>query len=127
MRCGHNGNAGRQCKEDRCQESVRTGRQGLSRSRSRPLRAENAGARWSGGRITRRTRDMPNAMRAVLACALVVAGAGGTRRLAAQNAGGHADSAAVVALEHRWLSLDDSAALEQILAPDFLHPVSTGD
>lgn len=70
---------------------------------------------------------MPNAMRALLACALVVAGAGGTRRLAAQNAGGHADSAAVVALEHRWLSLDDSAALEQILAPDFLHPVSTGD
>lgn len=69
---------------------------------------------------------MPNGMRIVLACALMAAGAGGAGRLAAQDAG-HADSAAVVALENQWLSVDDSATLEQILAPDFLHPVSTGD
>ncbi|HKV50406.1 MAG TPA: nuclear transport factor 2 family protein [Gemmatimonadaceae bacterium] len=67
---------------------------------------------------------MANAMRAALACVVMVCAAG---RLAAQDAGGKADSAAVVALEHHWLSVDDSAALEQILAPDFLHPVSTGD
>lgn len=70
---------------------------------------------------------MPNAMRAALACVAIVCAAGAAGPLAAQDAGGHADSAAVVALEHQWLSADDSTALEQILAPDFLHPVSTGD
>lgn len=68
---------------------------------------------------------MPNAMRAAtLALAIISTSAG---RLAAQSAGGSADSAAVVALEHEWLSAGDSATLERILAPDFLHPVFTGD
>lgn len=70
---------------------------------------------------------MPNARRAALALALIVAGAGGAVRLAAQDAGAHADSAAVVALEHKWLSVGDSATLEQILAPDFMHPLYSGD
>ncbi len=33
----------------------------------------------------------------------------------------------MAALEHEWLAAGDSAHLEQILAPDFMHPVSTGD
>jgi hypothetical protein len=38
------------------------------------------------------------------------------------------DRAALVALEKDWLRAEhDAAALERILAPDFVHPVSTGD
>ena len=40
----------------------------------------------------------------------------------------HGDSTALVALEHRWLAAEhDSATLESILAPDFVHVVPTGD
>lgn len=46
---------------------------------------------------------------------------------AAQSPSVGADSDAVVALEHTWLASGDSATLERILAPDFLHPVFTGD
>jgi hypothetical protein len=67
---------------------------------------------------------MPNGTRAALALALVMVGVG---RLAAQDLGTNADSARVVALEHTWLSVGDSANLEQILAPDFMHAVFTGD
>lgn len=70
---------------------------------------------------------MPNGIRAAMAVAVLLAASGGTTRLAAQAAGAEGDSATVVAVEHRWLFAGDSAALEQILAPDFLHPVSTGD
>ena len=39
-----------------------------------------------------------------------------------------ADSAAVVALEHEWLAAQsDSATLERILAPDFVHQLASGD
>lgn len=48
-------------------------------------------------------------------------------RAAAQSPSARADSDAVVSLEHTWLATDDSATLERILAPDFLHPVFTGD
>lgn len=38
-----------------------------------------------------------------------------------------ADSAAVVALEHAWLAAQhDSAALDTILAPDFVHALGSG-
>jgi hypothetical protein len=38
------------------------------------------------------------------------------------------DHDAILALENEWLrSEHNAAALERILAPDFLHPVSTGD
>ncbi|MGH7623311.1 MAG: nuclear transport factor 2 family protein [Gemmatimonadaceae bacterium] len=38
------------------------------------------------------------------------------------------DRAALAALERRWLAAEhDSAALAEILAPDFVHVVSTGD
>ena len=48
--------------------------------------------------------------------------------LTAQSATTHADSTTLVALEHRWLAAEhDSATLEQILAPDFVHVVPTGD
>jgi len=70
---------------------------------------------------------MPNGIRAAIAVAVLLAASGGTTRLAAQATGSQGDSAAVVAVEHRWLFVGDSAAMEQILAPDFLHPVSTGD
>jgi hypothetical protein len=36
------------------------------------------------------------------------------------------DSAAVLALEHEWIGTRDSATLDHLLAPDFLHPVPTG-
>jgi hypothetical protein len=40
----------------------------------------------------------------------------------------HSDREAIIALENEWLSnLHDSSTLERILAPDFLHPVATGD
>lgn len=68
---------------------------------------------------------MPNRMYAgVCAFVLAVVGAGTP---AAQSSGARADSEAVVALEHTWLASGDSATLERILAPDFLHPVFTGD
>jgi uncharacterized protein DUF4440 len=39
-----------------------------------------------------------------------------------------ADRAAVIALENEWLAHEhDRATLEKILAPDFQHPVFTGD
>jgi len=48
-------------------------------------------------------------------------------RLIAQSRA-QADSTALVALERRWLAAEhDSATLEQILAPDFVHVVPTGD
>jgi hypothetical protein len=38
------------------------------------------------------------------------------------------DRQALIALENEWLSGEhDAAALERILAPDFVHPVVTGD
>ena len=36
------------------------------------------------------------------------------------------DRAAVLALEHEWIDTRDSATLDDLLAPDFLHPVPTG-
>ncbi|HTL96085.1 MAG TPA: nuclear transport factor 2 family protein [Gemmatimonadaceae bacterium] len=44
-----------------------------------------------------------------------------------QSPSARADSDTVVALEHTWLVSGDSATLERILAPDFLHPVFTGN
>jgi len=38
-----------------------------------------------------------------------------------------ADRRAVIALENEWLLAEDSATLARILAPDFVHPVLTGD
>jgi hypothetical protein len=40
------------------------------------------------------------------------------------------DSAAIIAIaaiEHEWIGNRDSTTLDRILAPDFEHPVSTGD
>jgi Domain of unknown function (DUF4440) len=37
------------------------------------------------------------------------------------------DSAAIVVIERKWLDARDSAALDAILATDFIHPVATGD
>jgi ketosteroid isomerase-like protein len=38
------------------------------------------------------------------------------------------DRAAIIALENEWLkNLHNAPVLERILAPDFLHPVATGD
>ena len=48
-------------------------------------------------------------------------------RAGAQSPTVRADSDRVVSLEHTWLASGDSATLERILAPDFLHPVFTGD
>jgi hypothetical protein len=39
-----------------------------------------------------------------------------------------ADSASVVAIEREWLAaLSDSATLERVLAPDFVHQLASGD
>lgn len=62
----------------------------------------------------------------VFACAVAALGAAGARALA-QSPSVRADSDTVVSLEHTWLASGDSATLARILAPDFLHPVSTGD
>jgi hypothetical protein len=38
------------------------------------------------------------------------------------------DRAALIAVEHRWLAAEhDSATLDDLLAPDFVHAVPTGD
>ncbi|HSS50593.1 MAG TPA: DUF4440 domain-containing protein [Thermoanaerobaculia bacterium] len=37
------------------------------------------------------------------------------------------DRAALISLEQTWLSARDAAALAPILAPDFVHPVPSGD
>jgi predicted GNAT superfamily acetyltransferase len=53
---------------------------------------------------------------------LPLAGAAAPQRTAEK------DRQALVELENEWLSKEhDAAALEQILAPDFVHPVVTGD
>lgn len=70
---------------------------------------------------------MPNRTSvAVCVVAAAVLAATGTPA-GAQSPGVHADSDTVVSLEHTWLASGDSATLERILAPDFLHPVFTGD
>ncbi len=51
--------------------------------------------------------------------------------LGARNAAGQhsttRDSLAIVRLEHEWLAARDSTTLTRILAPDFEHPVPSGD
>jgi len=37
------------------------------------------------------------------------------------------DRQALIALENEWLNANDPATLDRILAPDFVHPVVTGD
>ena len=70
---------------------------------------------------------MPNRTFVIgFAFAVVAMSLNGTR-LAAQSPSVRADSDSVVSLEHTWLAAGDSATLERILAPDFLHPVLTGD
>ncbi|HEX6809226.1 MAG TPA: nuclear transport factor 2 family protein [Gemmatimonadaceae bacterium] len=70
---------------------------------------------------------MPNRTSVVvIGCVVAVLGAIGARA-GAQSSSVHADSDTIVTLEHTWLASGDSAALERILAPDFLHPVFTGD
>jgi Domain of unknown function (DUF4440) len=59
---------------------------------------------------------------AVLAVFAVLPG-----NLRAQAPSRTADSLAIVGLEHAWLGASDSAALDTILAPDFVHPVPSGD
>ena len=40
----------------------------------------------------------------------------------------HADSASVVSVEREWLAaLSDSATLERVLAPDFVHQLASGN
>lgn len=70
---------------------------------------------------------MPNRMSTIGWGCAVVALAATFRSTAAQSSHVRADSDTVVSLEHAWLASGDSATLERILAPDFLHPVSTGD
>lgn len=65
-----------------------------------------------------------------LACLLVVSAslyhAFGASR--AQRRSPESDRRALVELENEWLKNEhDAAALERILAPDFVHPVPTGD
>ena len=69
-------------------------------------------------------------------CALILAGLAAASAWLLQAAGAAAapqrtaekDREALVALENEWLrSEHDAAALERILAPDFVHPVTTGD
>ncbi len=70
---------------------------------------------------------MPNRTSVVvIACVVAALGAIGARA-GAQSPRAGADSDTVVLLEHTWLASGDSATLERILAPDFLHPVFTGD
>jgi Domain of unknown function (DUF4440) len=55
---------------------------------------------------------------------------GAARAQAAQatrTPAGDPDSLAVVALEHAWLTAQDSTTLARILAPDFQHPIPTGE
>lgn len=70
---------------------------------------------------------MPNRIPAAGLMLAVVALAATLGSAAAQSSNVRADSDTVVSLEHTWLASGDSATLERILAPDFLHPVSTGD
>ncbi len=67
--------------------------------------------------------------RAVLPAAvlilLVFAGAQGT--VAAQVTDPAGARAELLRLESRWLAAHDSATLARILAPDFVHPVASGD
>ena len=72
----------------------------------------------------------------VPSCALILAGLAAASAWWLQAVGAaHApqrtaekDRQALVALENEWLGSEhDAAALERILAPDFVHPVATGD
>ena len=59
-------------------------------------------------------------------CAVLAAGilVGATRATPRQSD----DRAALIALEQRWLAAEhDSATLDDLLAPDFMHAVPTGD
>lgn len=70
---------------------------------------------------------MPNRRSAIVVVCAVAALVVAARPRAAQSSSARADSETVVSLEHTWLASDDSATLARILAPDFLHPVFTGD
>ena len=86
----------------------------------------------SGGRFPQRSdslfclmptnRNFRRMAATVGACLLAL----GASRAAGQQRSTSPDSAAIVELEHTWLSHGDSATLERILAPDFLHPVASG-
>jgi hypothetical protein len=46
---------------------------------------------------------------------------------AAGKRSAESDRQALVAIEQEWLNAPDAATLERILAPDFVHPVASGD
>ncbi|HVH30979.1 MAG TPA: nuclear transport factor 2 family protein [bacterium] len=47
--------------------------------------------------------------------------------VSAQTRTSGANRQALLSLEHDWLTAHDSATLDRILAPDFIHPIGTGD
>ena len=70
---------------------------------------------------------MPNRTSVIAIVCVAASLAAVGARAGAQSPTVRADSDTVVSLEHTWLASGDSATLERILAPDFLHPVFTGD
>lgn len=77
----------------------------------------------------RPARKIPRHRRLLLPAGLLIlltsAGAHGT--VAAQVADTVGARAELLRLESRWLAAHDSATLARILAPDFVHPVASGD
>ncbi len=63
-------------------------------------------------------------LRAILLATVIVAA---VTPLGGQSRTPDADHQALIALENEWLTAVDSATLDRILAPDFVHPVPTGD
>lgn len=58
---------------------------------------------------------------------ILLASAGTQRQAAAQVTDTVGARAELLRLESRWLAAHDSATLARILAPDFVHPVASGD
>jgi hypothetical protein len=58
---------------------------------------------------------------------ILLSTAGLPETIAAQVSDTAAARAELLRLESRWLAAHDSATLVQILAPDFVHPVASGD
>lgn len=48
-------------------------------------------------------------------------------RAASEQRSAESDQKALIALENEWLTANDAATLDRILAPDFVHPVPSGD
>lgn len=70
---------------------------------------------------------MPNGICALVAAAVLIGTSLRADPAYAQATDTRADSESVTALEHTWLDHGDSATLQRILAPDFLHALPSGD